>query len=200
MSETPKLSSDVAFTPSVKAVQTRKGSRGMFERVEQAGGWETSVTPELAAFISRQTSFFLATASAAGQPYIQHRGGPAGFVHVLDEKTLAFADFLGNRQFITTGNLAENPKAQIFFIDYSTQERIKVWGAAHVAENETLTESLMPKGYKARALQAIMFRVETWDVNCSQHIPRRVEASEVEAMGIRIRELEAELAKLEGKS
>jgi predicted pyridoxine 5'-phosphate oxidase superfamily flavin-nucleotide-binding protein len=195
-----RFSSDVAFTDSVKAVQARKGSREANARMEEAGGWETVITPDLAAFLAAQTSCFLATASADGQPYIQHRGGPPGFLRALDAHTLAFADFLGNRQFITTGNLAENAKAQLFLIDYAHRQRIKIWGTARVDEDRALITRLMPEGYKARAQQAIVFTVAAWDVNCPQHIPQRFEAAEVERSlaekDQKIATLEAELAQL----
>ena len=131
-----KYSSDVAFTPTVKAIQERKGSRHGYAAMEQRGGWRTTITSDLAAFIAAQTSVFLATASADGQPYIQHRGGPAGFLHVLDDKTIAFADFSGNRQYISSGNLADNPKAHLFLIDYANRQRIKLWGEARIVEDD----------------------------------------------------------------
>ena len=172
----PRPSSDVAFTPSVKAIQACKGSRRAYAHMEEAGGWETKITPALAEFIGRQTSVFFATASADGQPYVQHRGGPAGFLRVLDERTLAFADFRGNRQYISAGNLAENPKAQLFLLDYSTRERIKIWGTARVVEDDpALLARLMPPGYKAKGEHVILFSVVAWDANCPQHIPQRVE-------------------------
>ncbi|HEY6035835.1 MAG TPA: pyridoxamine 5'-phosphate oxidase family protein, partial [Kofleriaceae bacterium] len=144
-------SSDIAFSPSVKAVQTRKGSRRAYARVDQRGGWEGTFTAELAAFLADQDSIYLATASAAGQPYIQHRGGPPGFLHVLDDHTLAFADFAGNRQYITTGNLAENPRAHLFAMDYLHRRRIKLWGTARVVEDDpALLARLMPAGYAAK--------------------------------------------------
>ena len=153
---TPGYASDVAFTPTVKAVQTRKGSRAGYQRMEERGSWERRITPELAAFIAAQTSVFLATASQDGQPYIQHRGGPAGFLHVLDERTLGFADFAGNRQYITQGNLADNPKAHLFLIDYAHRRRVKIWGEARVVEGDVeLLAKLMPEGYKARPEQVI---------------------------------------------
>src|SRR5215469_14903032 len=149
-----KTSSDVAFSPAVKAVQERRGSRQAYRHMEERGGWETSITPELAAFIADQDSVYLGTASAAGQPYIQHRGGPKGFIHVLDEKTLAFADFIGNRQYITTGNLAENNRAFLFLMDYAHQQRIKIWGVAKVVEDDPeLIARLMPTGYAAKPQQ-----------------------------------------------
>ena len=147
----------------MKAIQTRKGSRASYQRMEERP-WNATVTPELAAFIAAQTSFFMATATADGQPYIQHRGGPAGFLHVLDDKTLAFADFAGNRQYLTQGNLAENPKAHLFLIDYVNRQRIKIWGTAKVVEDDPeLLAKLMPQGYKARPEQVIVFTITAWD-------------------------------------
>jgi predicted pyridoxine 5'-phosphate oxidase superfamily flavin-nucleotide-binding protein len=110
MSETHAYSSDVAFTPAVKAIQTRKGSREAYANVEQRGGWRTEIDENLAAFLGETNSFYLATASADGQPYIQHRGGPKGFVKILDKTTIAFDDFGGNRQYVTQGNLSGKPK------------------------------------------------------------------------------------------
>lgn len=196
-----EYSSDVAFTPSVKAVQTRKGSRRGYARMEENGAWQTRITPELADFIRAQTSIFLATANAEGQPYIQHRGGPAGFLHVLDETTLAFADFAGNRQYITQGNLSDNPKAHLFLIDYANRRRIKIWGEARIVEDDAaLTARLMPQGYKSRPEQVIVFTVSAWDANCPQHIPQRFEAADVAAAlaerDQRIEDLQAQIAQL----
>jgi len=176
-------SSDVAFTPAVKDIQSRKGSRANYARVEENGGWQTEVTDNLAEFIAAQTSFFLATANAEGQPYIQHRGGPPGFLKVLDKTTMAFADFRGNQQFITQGNLVENTKAYIFLIDYVNRQRIKIWGEARVIEDDkALITSLMPENYRARPEQAILFRITAWDSNCPQHIPQKIDLSDVIAV------------------
>jgi predicted pyridoxine 5'-phosphate oxidase superfamily flavin-nucleotide-binding protein len=193
--------SHYAFTPTVKAIQARKGSRESYQRMEQQRPWNATVTPELAAFIAAQTSFFMATATADGQPYIQHRGGPAGFLHVLDDKTLAFADFAGNRQYLTQGNLAENPKAHLFLVDYVNRRRIKIWGTAKVVENDPeLLAKLMPQGYKARPEQVIVFTITAWDSNCPQHIPQKLDLADVVAVVAerdqRIKELEAEVARL----
>ena len=193
--------SDVAFTPSVKAVQERKGSRPAYARMEQRGGWQSRITPDLAQFIAAQTSVFLATANADSQPYIQHRGGPPGFLHVVDERTIAFADFAGNRQFITQGNLADNPKIHLFLIDYAHRQRVKIWGEARVVEGDsTLIAQLMPKGYRARPEQVILLTVTAWDANCPQHIPQRFEAADVAAAlaerDRRIEALEAEVKRL----
>jgi uncharacterized protein len=197
----PVYSSDVAMTPAVKAIQARKGSRQGYAKMEQRGSWETTLTPDVAAFIDRQSSVFLATASASGQPYIQHRGGPPGFLKRLDDHTIAFADFAGNRQYITQGNLTENPKAMLFLIDYAAQQRVKIWGEARVVEDDPeLTAKLMPAGYKAKPEQAIVFNVSAWDINCPQHIPQRFDAAQVEAAlaerDKRIEALEAEVKRL----
>jgi len=193
--------SDIAFTPAVKAIQQRKGSRPSYARMEESGSWETRISPDLKAFVEDQTSVLLASANLEGQPYIQHRGGPPGFLKVLDEQTIAFVDFVGNRQYITLGNLAENPKAHLFLIDYVNRRRVKLWGEARVIEGDSeLTARLMPKGYKARASQVIVFKVHAWDANCPQHIPRRLEASDVAAAlaerDERIAELETQLQAL----
>lgn len=198
-------SSDIAFTPTVKAIQARKGSRRGYASQEQSGGWRTEITPDLKAFVEAQTSFFLATANAEGQPYIQHRGGPAGFLKVTGTQTLGFVDYTGNRQFISSGNLADNPKAYLFLIDYAHRRRIKIWGTARVVEgDETLVAELMPRDYKARAEQVILFTVLAWDMNCPQHIPQRFEAADVAtalaARDARIAELEAEVLRLKAAS
>jgi len=195
------VSSDVAFTDTVKAIQSRKGSRPAYARMEAGGSWSQVITPELKDEIEAQTSVFLATANQEGQPYIQHRGGPAGFLRVLDERTIGFADFAGNRQYITQGNLSENPKAHLFLIDYAHRRRIKVWGVARVVEGDDgLLRRLMPSGYAARPEQVVLFTVTAWDVNCPQHIPMRLEAAEVQAAldarDQRITALEAEVAQL----
>ena len=190
--------SDVAFTDTVKSIQVRKGSRAAYERMERGGSWNQSITPELKAEIEAQSSVFLATANALGQPYIQHRGGPAGFLKVLDEHTIGYADFAGNRQYITQGNLRDNPKAHLFLIDYQNRRRIKIWGTARVIENDdALLQSLKPTNYRARVEQAVLFTVSAWDVNCPQHIPQRFEAADVraaiETRDQRIAELQAEV-------
>lgn len=196
-----QYTSDIAFTPTVKAIQVRKGSRHGYARMEQNGSWESTITPELQEFIALQTSFYMATANADGQPYIQHRGGPAGFLRVLDERTLAFVDYSGNKQYISQGNLSENPKAHLFLMDYAHRQRIKIWGEATVIEGDTeLMAKLMPTDYKAKPEQLVVFTVTAWDANCPQHIPVRFDAVKVrealDAKDQRIRELEAELARL----
>ena len=203
MSEIQGYSSDVAFTPAVKAIQVRKGSRKAYAHVEQNGGWRTEVDDTLAAFLAEADSLFLATASADGQPYLQHRGGPKGFVTILDKHTLGFADYSGNRQYITQGNLAENTKAHILIMDYAHRRRVKLWGTARMVEDDpALLASLMPAGYKARPEQVILFSISAWDTNCPQHIPQKFDAGDVAAAlagrDARIAELEAEVERLKG--
>jgi len=176
---TAAVPSDIVFTPTVKALQQARGSRHAYARMEEGRGWQAAIGDDVRGFIEAQTSVFLATANGEGQPYIQHRGGPAGFLRVLDEHTIAFADFSGNRQFVTTGNLADNPKAQLFLMDYAHRQRLKIWGEARVETDPALVERLMPPGYKARAEQAIVFTVKAWDANCPQHIPQLVPVEEV---------------------
>ncbi|MGH7843055.1 MAG: pyridoxamine 5'-phosphate oxidase family protein [Candidatus Binataceae bacterium] len=193
--------SDVAFTSTVKALQERRGSRPAYHKMEQTRGWHTTITPELAAFIAERDSAYLATANAVGQPYVQHRGGPKGFIHVLDDRTLGFADYIGNRQYITTGNLAENDRAFLFLMDYANRRRIKIWGRARIVEGDAdLIARLMPEGYAAKPEQAIIFSVAAWDTNCHQHIPRKLDADDVvpafEHLQAHVAELESENARL----
>jgi uncharacterized protein len=195
-----EFSSDVAFSPSVKAIQTRKGSRAAFRRLEERGGFATRITPDLAQFIAEQRSVFLATASADGQPYIQHRGGPPGFIQALDEETVGVPDFSGNRQYITIGNLAENARAYLFLIDYAARRRVKIWGTARVVEDDaSVIAQLAPTEGGGRVERAILFHVDAWDVNCPAHIPQRFEAEDVAAAiaarDARIAELEAQLSR-----
>ncbi len=195
--------SDIAFTPAVKAVQERKGSRRGYARMEEKGGWQSTITDDLANFIGERDSLYLGTASADGQPYIQHRGGPKGFLKVLDERTLAFADFTGNRQYITAGNLSENDKAYFFLMDYANRRRIKIWGRARVVvDDPKLLERLADAGYEAVPEQAVVFEIEAWDVNCPQHItPRYTEpevGSLVAPLQARIADLEAQVAAMGG--
>ena len=201
MTNERNFASDVAFTPAVKAIQARKGSRDAYAKMEAGHGLNTTIPPDVADFIAAQTSVFLGTVNAAGQPYIQHRGGPPGFLHVLDEKTLAFADFRGNRQFITAGNLAENPQAFLFLIDYANRRRLKIWGKARIVEDDpALLAKLMPADYKARGEQVLELRISAWDANCPQHIPQRFEAADVAhalaERDRRIAELESQIAQL----
>ena len=196
-------SSDVAFTPPSRPSRPSAARASATPRRRQKGGWRTTVTPDLAGFLAEVRSFYLATASADGQPYVQHRGGPPRFLRVVDERTLGFADFKGNRQYITTGNLAENGKAFIFIMDYAQRRRVKLWGRARVVESDAaLLARLWPEGYEARPEQAILFDIEAWDTNCPQHIPQLFAAEDVARtitqFQARIRELEAEVAALKG--
>jgi hypothetical protein len=191
--------SDVAFTPTVKAVQARLGSRKGYARMEQQGGWATEIDADLAAFIAAQRSFFLGTANAEGQPYIQHRGGPRGFLQVLGPRTLGFADFSGNRQYISVGNLEDNAKVHLFLIDYAHRQRVKVWGTARVIDDDAqLLARLSVKG-GGKVERAIVIEVTAWDANCPQHIPQLFDAEDVQAAleqrDRRIAELEAQLAR-----
>jgi predicted pyridoxine 5'-phosphate oxidase superfamily flavin-nucleotide-binding protein len=194
--------SDIAFTPAVKAVQTEKGSRSGYVKMEKRGGWQETVTPELTAFLSELDMFYLGTANAEGQPYIQYRGGTPGFLKVIDEKTLGFADFGGNRQYVTLGNLSENPKAFIFLMDYVNSRRIKLWGTARVVEDDPeLLERLQDDEYPGRVERAILFSIEAWDVNCPQHIhkrfPQAVVAPIIEKLQGQVQKLQARLAQYE---
>lgn len=190
--------SDIAFTPSVKVIQERKGSRTQYARMEEGDGWKDTITPELESFLGKVDSMYLATANAEGRPYIQHRGGPKGFLKVLNEHTLAFADFMGNRQYISLGNLAENNQAFIFLMDYATQTRIKVWGTAEVIENDHhLLSRLTDDQYKGKPERVIRFHVQAWDANCRQHIPMKYSQHEVDAI---VRPLIDRLAQLEAKN
>src|SRR3981189_774824 len=205
MSDIHTFSSDVAFTPAVKAVQARKGARSAYAPVEQHGGWRTEIDDQLTAFLAAQDSMFLATATADGQPYIQHRGGPKGFIKVLDRNTLAFADYSGNRQYITQGNLSENPKANLFLMDYAHRRRVKIWGKARVVDDDpALLKSLMPQGYKARPEQVILFKIAAAGTNCPPPSPQKFDAADVAAAlasrDAHIAELEAELAVLKGEA
>ena len=193
--------SDVAFSPAVKALQSRMGSRPAFAALEAEGGFRREIDDGLAAFLTVRDSFYFATASAAGQPYVQHRGGPVGFLKVIDSQTLAFADFAGNRQYISAGNLGENDQVMLFLIDYPRRQRIKIWGRAEVVEDDAeLLAALADAAYKGRPERAIRIRVAAWDVNCPRHITRRVSESElgpvVQPLLDKIAGLEAELGEL----
>jgi predicted pyridoxine 5'-phosphate oxidase superfamily flavin-nucleotide-binding protein len=195
--------SDIAFTPAVRAAQEQRGSRKAYAKMEERGGWQNKVTGDLVEFIAQRDSFYLATASAKGQPYIQHRGGAKGFLKVLDEHTLAFADFVGNAQYISTGNLDENNKAFIFLMDYPNRRRIKIWGTAKVVEgDDELIDRLTDVDYRGKPQRAFVFQVEAWDVNCPQHINPRWTEQEispvVDEMRARIEQLEEENRQLRG--
>ncbi len=197
----PDVSSDIAFTPAVKAIQTKRNSRALYEKLEARGGFRTAIDDNLIDFLANVDTAYLATANADGQPYAQHRGGPKGFIRAIDDHTVGFVDFAGNRQYISTGNLAENDKAFLFLVDYAHRRRIKLWGRARiVAGDAALMARLMPEGYRAKPEQVLLFTVAAWDVNCPQHIPQKIDARDVaeaiEGLKARIAALEAENAKL----
>src|SRR5258707_9427966 len=192
--------SAIVFPPAVCRAQADRGTAQAYDRKIEAG-FPDGVTPELAALIAEQNTAFLGTASADGAPYIQHRGGPKGFIKVVDARTLGFADYRGNRQYITLGNLSENDRAYLFLIDFSRRQRIKLWGRARAVENDdALIEKLFDHGYKAKPERVILFTIEAWDVNCAQHITARMTVDEVEGLlgtvQERIAALQAENARL----
>jgi predicted pyridoxine 5'-phosphate oxidase superfamily flavin-nucleotide-binding protein len=200
-----KFPSDIAFTPAVKSIQEQKGSRKNYSRMERTDGWQATVTSELVEFLADLDMFYLGTANAAGQPYIQYRGGPPGFLKMLDDHTLGFADFGGNRQYVTLGNLSENPQAFLFLMDYVNGRRVKVWGSARVVEGDAALEArLRDRSYPGKVERAILFTVEAWDVNCSQHIHQRFSqrqiAPVIEKLQDRIAELESEAKHLRANS
>jgi predicted pyridoxine 5'-phosphate oxidase superfamily flavin-nucleotide-binding protein len=196
--------SDIVFTPAARRAQAERGSAQGYAK-KLAAGFPNRVTPDLAGFIATLDTAFLATVSAEGAPYIQHRGGPEGFIRVIDEQTLGFADFAGNRQYITVSNLAENDRAFLFLLDFANRQRVKVWGRARVVENDpVLLGKLVDPAYRARPERAILFTIEAWDSNCSQHITERFTPAEV-TMAVgglreRIAALEAENASLRAAS
>lgn len=199
-----KPASDVAFSESVKAVQTARGSRGQFAARDADGGWKTEISDDLAGFIGEVTTCYLATASADGQPYVQHRGGPAGFLRVIDRQTIGFVDYKGNRQYITTGNLKDNDKVHLFLMDYENRRRVKIWGTARIVEGDgELAARLFPHGYRAKWEQVILITVAAWDINCSQHIPQMFHASDVAAtvqtFQARVKELDDEITRLKAR-
>jgi len=188
------------FTPAAQRAQAERGSAKAYER-RTAEGFPDRITPELAKFIAEQDTAFLATATADGAPYVQHRGGPKGFIKIIDEKTLGFADYRGNRQYLTLANLSENDRAFLFLLDPARRQRIKFWGRARIVENEPeLVQRLFDDGYKARPERAILFTIEAWDVNCSSHIVTRFTEAEIgeafAAVQTKIAELERENARL----
>jgi predicted pyridoxine 5'-phosphate oxidase superfamily flavin-nucleotide-binding protein len=196
-----KFPSDIAFTPAVKAIQEEKDSREAYARMERGRGWQTNITPDLAEFLAALDMFYLGTASLQGQPYIQYRGGPPGFLKVIDEHTLGFADFGGNCQYISLGNLSENPKAFIFLMDYANSQRVKLWGTAKFIENSPdLLERLRDPAYPGKVERAILFTLEAWDINCSQHIHQRFSQRQItpviEQLQARVRDLEGKLAEV----
>ena len=199
--------SDVAFTPAVKAIQTRKGSRDTYAEVEAHGGWQTEIDENLAALLANTNSFYFATASADGQPYIQHRGGPKGFIKVLDKHTIAFADYSGNRQYISVGNLGGNDRVSLMLMDYASRQRLKILGRVRLvseAEDPALMAQLRLPGYRAQVERAFVIDVEAFDWNCPQHITPRFTEAEIEQavqpLRAELEQLHLELARLRAAS
>jgi uncharacterized protein len=197
------LNYDHAFSPSTRAVQAERGSRTAYAKREANHDLGNAITPDIAQYLAQANSAYLATVSADGQPYIQHRGGPAGFLKIVDDRTIGFADYVGNRQFITTGNLKDNPKAFLFVMDYVNRRRLKIWGEARTTLDPTEIAPLVDSNYDARIEQAILFRVNAWDRNCPQHIPQLFPADAVAAalgeLEQRNKALEAEVKELRAK-
>ncbi|WP_294124191.1 pyridoxamine 5'-phosphate oxidase family protein [Sphingomonas sp.] len=192
----PNPSSDIAFTPTVKAIQQERGSRDAYARMEAGGGFRTEIDERLIAMLAATNTAYLGTANADGQPYIQHRGGPRGFIRVIDERTIGFADYTGNRQYVSAGNLQDNEKAFLFLMDYARKARIKVWGRARFSYDPDVIARLMPGDYKARPEAAILFEISAWDVNCPQHIPVKFDADQVAAA---LAERDEEIERLKGE-
>lgn len=205
MSTTQGHVSDIAFTPAVKQEQKKRGSREGYARMEQGSGWRSLIDDDLRAYVAERDSFYLATTSSGGYPYIQHRGGPKGFLKALDERTLAFADFAGNRQYISLGNALENDRANLFLMDYAHRRRVKVWGRIRFVEDDPdLLASLIMPGYRAKVERAVLFMIEAWDTNCPQHITPRFTEAELAptlmAYEGRIAELSAEIESLKART
>lgn len=191
----PRKFGEIAFTPEVQAAQKQRGSRQTYERYIANGSANDTITPQIEQFIAQLDGFYLGTVSSNGYPYIQFRGGVPGFLKVLDEKTLGFADFSGNVQYITVGNLSGNDKAFLFLMDYRHRKRIKIWGRAKfVEEDSALLEQLRVPGYVAEVERAILLHIEAVSENCPQHIPIRYGVAEVESM---MASLQARIAELE---
>jgi predicted pyridoxine 5'-phosphate oxidase superfamily flavin-nucleotide-binding protein len=199
----PNPGSDIAFTPTVKAIQEERGSREAYARMEAGGGFRTEIDERLIAMLAATNTAYLGTVNADGQPYIQHRGGPRGFIRVIDERTLAFADYVGNRQYVSTGNLQDNDKAFLLLMDYARKARIKIWGRAQFSYDSEVVARLMPEDYKARPEAAVLFEIVAWDINCPQHIPVKLDADLVSAAlaerDEEIERLQRELAELRAK-
>jgi uncharacterized protein len=200
-----KSASDIAFSEAVKRVQSERGSRDAYARVESTGGFPTEVDDALRAFLADIDTAFLATASKDGQPYVQHRGGPKGFIRAVDERTLAFVDFAGNRQYVSTGNLSENNRVCLFLVDYERRRRVKVWGTARIVSADVdLVAKLADPAYRGRIEQVVLVTMSAWDVNCPRHIPMKLDAGDVaivvDTLETRIKELERDNEKLRSRT
>jgi uncharacterized protein len=197
----PRQFSEIAFTPAVKAVQEKMGSRQSYERFVANSPENNTITPDLSQFISSMEGFYLGTVTANGYPYIQFRGGRAGFLKILDERTLGFADYRGNVQYISVGNLSENDHAFLFLMDYRNRRRLKLIGHARVIDNDPIMlAQVQDADYPATVERIILFEIEGWDWNCPQHIPIRYSQLEVDQitnpLRDRIVDLEAQIAQM----
>ncbi|BAQ67127.1 pyridoxamine 5'-phosphate oxidase family protein [Geminocystis sp. NIES-3709] len=191
----PRKFGEIAFTAEVKAAQAERGSRETYERYISNGAANDKITLQLKEFIAEIEGFYLGTVQSNGYPYIQFRGGEKGFLQVLDEKTLGFADYSGNLQYITVGNLSAEDKAFIFLMDYRHRKRVKIWGKAKYIEgDEALIERLRTPDYPAKIERVILFELEAYSENCPQHIPIRYSQTEVDAI---IEPLQARIVELE---
>ena len=178
-----EYSSDIAFTKTVKEIQKRKESRSSYANMEQRGGFETTVNSFLRDFIAERNSFYIATVNSEGYPYIQHRGGEKGFLKVIDSKTLGFADYRGNRQYLSYGNLQDNNKVSLFLMDYPNKRRVKIWGTAEVREtDEDLIDQLSGSEKRKNIEQAFLINIEAWDRNCPKYITPRYTLDEIELL------------------
>jgi uncharacterized protein len=193
---------EIAFTPTVKKIQEQHGSRTAYARMEGVRDpVNQGLTSAEASFIAARDSFYMATVSETGWPYIQHRGGPAGFVRVIDERTIGFADFRGNRQYVSVGNLTTDDRVSLFFMDYPNKTRLKLFGRARIVglDDQAMLGRLELPDYRARVERGLVITVEGFDWNCPQHITERFTLDEIRAMSApltpRIAELEAELAR-----
>lgn len=178
--------SEIAFTDTVKSIQKREGSRDIYAHMEQRGSWHDTVTRELADFIAQRDSFYIATVNSEGQPYIQHRGGPKGFLKVIDNKKIGFADFSGNRQYISYGNITDNNKVCLFLMDYPNRKRIKIWGTATIIAEKELINQLTVAGYNAVPERAFLIHIDAWDINCPKYITQRYTMEEIRVMDLTI--------------
>jgi predicted pyridoxine 5'-phosphate oxidase superfamily flavin-nucleotide-binding protein len=197
--------SQLAFTERIKAIQERMGSRGTYDRVEKMS-FRDGLTAVEANFIGHMDSFYMASSGNNGFPYVQHRGGPAGFVKVIDHETIGVVDFGGNRQYISVGNIASNPKVSLIMVSYPIQARLKIYAEAEIVEirdHPDLYDLLKPDDYKFKPERLMIFQIKAYDWNCPQHITPRYTRQEMEPMleeqNAYIRGLEREVERLKGE-
>ncbi|MFL6463568.1 MAG: pyridoxamine 5'-phosphate oxidase family protein [Bryobacteraceae bacterium] len=190
---------ELAFTPAIKAMQEKLGSRKTYERVEQSGNTNSQFGLAEKEFISTRDSFYMASVSETGWPYVQFRGGPPGFLKVIDDHTVGFVDFRGNRQYISVGNLSRDDRVSLILMDYPSRTRLKIMGRMEVhdgADSKPLIETLRPPNYKAAMERAMLIHLEAFDWNCPQHITPRYTEGEIrtvlEPLTTRLQVLERE--------